>query len=89
MELNSRVTYHTICATYVDYILLLLASDNFLLTSKKGECCILLEYSPSIIPLIDPSHKWTQILFIVLNLQTWNLALQPYQNIYKTKIQLL
>ena len=32
MDLNSRLPYHTIIATYLDHILLQLTGDNFPLT---------------------------------------------------------
>ena len=58
---------HTICVTCMGYILLLLICVYLPLTSKTGWCWNLLESSPARIPLIELSHKWTWILFIILN----------------------
>ena len=49
------------------YILLLLICVYLPLTSKTGWCWNLLESSPARIPLIELSHKWTWILFIIIN----------------------
>ena len=39
----------------------------FALTSKMGRCWDMLELSPSRIPFIESSHKWTGIIFIIYN----------------------
>ena len=67
MNRNSRLPSHTICVTCMGYILLLLICVYLPLTSKTGWCWNLLESSPARIPLIELSHKWTWILFIILN----------------------
>ena len=82
-----RLLYQTIGVTYPDYVYPILISGDFPITSKTGECWNLLESSPSIIPLIGLSHKWTQILFIISNLQIWNLALYLSNNRRKLRIQ--
>ena len=51
---------------------------NCPLNSKTGGCWNLLESTPARIPLINSSHKWTRILFIISNskLEIW-LCSQP------------
>ena len=56
-----------ICVTYLDYVSPLLVCGYCSLTSKTGGFWNLLESSQSRIPLIELSHKWTQIIFIILN----------------------
>ena len=66
LDQNSKLTSHTICVLYLDYISLLVCG-NFPLTLKTEICWYLLESSPARIPLIELSHKWTRILFIIYN----------------------
>ena len=67
LDRNPRLSSYTIGVTQLDYISLLLVFGNFTLNSKRGVCWNLLKATPARIPLIKPSHKWTQILFIISN----------------------
>ena len=53
--------------TYSDYILPLLVCGNCRLTLKMGGCCNMLESTLARTPLIESSHKWTRILYIISN----------------------
>ena len=66
LDQNSKLTSHMTCVLYLGYISLLLVCDNFPLTLKKVICWDLLESYPARITFIDSSHKWNQILFIIL-----------------------
>ena len=57
---------HNICYARRLYIFLLVCKF-FPITSKRGGCSNVLESSPTRIPLIESSHKWTRILFILSN----------------------
>ena len=67
MDQNSRLPYHTIFVTYLDYILLPLVCGNCPINSKTVGCWNLLESSPDRIPSIESIHNWNQILLTILN----------------------
>ena len=67
LDRNPRLSSYTIGVTYSNYILLLLVCGDYPLTSKRGVCWNMLESTPARIPLIKSSHKWTWMLFIILN----------------------
>ena len=59
LDQNPRLSSYMIGVTYSDYIPLLLICGDCPLTSKMGGCSNMLESTPSMIPLIKSSHKWT------------------------------
>ena len=65
LDRNSMLPSHSIYVKFFNYILIILICVNFPLNSKMKRCWDLLESSPSRIPLIGFSHKWTWILFII------------------------
>ena len=67
LDRNPRLSYYTIGVTYSDYISILLVCGDCPLTSKMGGCWNLLGSTPARIPLINPIHKCTRILFIISN----------------------
>ena len=71
----------------MDCTIIILLCINFPLTTKLVGCCNMLESSPARIPLIELSHKWTQILFYYFEFQTCNLVWQSSLNRCKLKIQ--
>ena len=79
---NPRLSSYMIDVTYSNHILILLVCGDFPLPLKTVGCWNLLESTPATIPLIKSSHKWTQILFIILNpkLGIW-LCSQPIQDL--------
>ena len=64
---NPQLSSYTIGVTYSDYISLHLVCGYCPLNSKTGGCWNLFESTPATIPLINSSHKWTRILFIISN----------------------
>ena len=67
LDRNPTLSSYTIGMRYSDYISLLLVCGDYPLTSKRGVCWNLLESTPTRIPLIKSSHKWTRMLFIISN----------------------
>ena len=66
-NLDLQPAYNRSKLTIQIYISLLLVCGDCPLTSKRGVCWNLLESTPARIPLIKSSHKWTRMLFIILN----------------------
>ena len=65
LDLNPRLSSHMIGVRYSDYISFLIVCGNFPFTYNIGGCWNILESIPYRILLIESSHKWTQILFII------------------------
>ena len=78
LDQNSRLPSHRIFDTYLVYISLLLVCAYLPLALKTGICWNLVESSKARIPLINLSHKWTIIIFIIsnINLIIW-ICSQP------------